>query len=130
MKHQDVKTLLADSDSEANSLLRHSLREMGFRDISVVGDGWRAMIALKKEPFDLLMADRSLPGIDLFEVARRLNAIPRFRKPRIIAMLDAASREDLERGVEAGIQGWLIKPFTGAVLKDQLQKALETRIPT
>ncbi|MFP4379580.1 MAG: response regulator [Candidatus Sumerlaeia bacterium] len=128
MRFEDIKILIADGSTGSLTQLRQFLRDMSFKNIEVVHDGYQCLIALKKAPFDLLIIDRELPKMDALEVAQYISRIPRFRKPKIVALIDASSRETLELGVELGINAYIVKPFTAAVLKEHLQKILDSTI--
>jgi len=115
--------LLVDDDAKLWSLVaeylgRHEL------DLTVVGDGERGLAALKRGTFDLLLLDVMLPGIDGFEVCRRVRANPELAAIPVIML--TARGEDIDRivGLELGADDYLPKPFNPRELLARIRSVL------
>jgi len=115
--------LLVDDDAKLGSLVaeylgRHEL------DLTVVGDGERGLAALKRGTFDLLLLDVMLPGIDGFEVCRRVRANPELAAIPVIML--TARGEDIDRivGLELGADDYLPKPFNPRELLARIRSVL------
>jgi CheY-like chemotaxis protein len=74
------------------------------------------------EPPDVVLLDLALPGMDGYEVARRLRAQSRERRPLLIAVTGYGREEDRRRSVEAGIDLHLLKPVDLAQLQGLLRR--------
>ena len=115
--------LLVDDDAKLGALVaeylgRHEL------DVTVVGDGKRGLAALARGAFDLLLLDVMLPGIDGFEVCRRVRASPELAGIPVIML--TARGEDIDRivGLELGADDYLPKPFNPRELLARIRSVL------
>jgi CheY-like chemotaxis protein len=102
---------------------------VGVKQIGVQGDGLLQgregglEVALKEAP-DLALVDIGLPGIDGFEVARRIRSDRRGDSIHLVALTGYGSREHRQQAEEAGFDGFLIKPGEPATLRAMLDGPL------
>ena len=103
-----IHVLVVDDEKMIRSLLKMSLQRMGY-DVTTAEDGEEALILFQELPFDLVLLDILMPGIDGFTVCselRKLSDVP-------IIMLTALNRpDDIVRGLELGADNYITKPFT------------------
>ena len=84
-----------------------------------------ALACAAKSKFDLVIADLNMPGKSGLELVKALRAMPDFRFAPIL-MLTTEHRDELKAaGKEAGVTGWLVKPFDPTVLLDVVKKVLK-----
>ncbi len=102
--------LLIDDDARLGALVAEYLGKHEI-DVTVVGDGARGLAALRKRPFDVVLLDLMLPGVDGLEVCRRIRAVPELAAVPVIML--TARGEDVDRivGLELGADDYLPKPF-------------------
>src|ERR1700722_18809836 len=103
-----MRLLLVEDDPHLRPMIARGLRGRAYA-VDLVADGDRALDAARSGTYDALVLDVMLPGIDGFEIARALRA-RRSRAP--ILMLTA--RDDVAdrvRGLDAGADDYLVKPF-------------------
>jgi CheY-like chemotaxis protein len=85
--------------------------------VSVAAEGFQGLaMALDLKP-DLVLCDIGIPGIDGFEVARRLRSHPDLARTRLVALTGYALPEDVAKAREAGFDEHLAKPFDPAALR-------------
>jgi two-component system response regulator MprA len=119
------RLLVVDDEPSISSFLRMGLARSGF-DVTVASDGDEALAAVDREPFDLIVLDLMLPGIDGVSVCRRL----RCNAELMILMLTAAdSVPQRVAGLEAGADDYLVKPFDFEELLARLRALLRRRLP-
>ena len=82
---------------------------MGHR-VTVASDGQQALERVQTAAPDHVLLDLGMPGLDGYEVARRIRALPLARQPRIIAVTGWGQDDDRERTLAAGFDGHLVKP--------------------
>ena len=120
----DVKILIVDDEKAVVSVIRRFLErsQTGF-DIEVAMDGFDAghLVAMFKP--DIVFLDLRLPGMDGFEVTRRIKSDPQHAGTRIIAMTGYYEGEVAQRVVELGALLCLQKPFSPDDLRRALAKA-------
>jgi len=106
-----LSTLLAE-DNVVNQRVALSLLErLGHRG-DPVANGHEVLDALERQPYDLVLMDLQMPGMDGFEATRRIRELwPKDQQPYIIAMTAHAMRGDRERCLETGMDAYLSKPI-------------------
>lgn len=115
MSQTPRRLLLVDDNEDAAVLLATLLRMKG-HDVRVVYDGLAALAAAAEHRPEVVLLDIGLPGMDGYEVARRIRQHEGLRRPVLIAMTGYSREEDLHRAKEAGFDHHLAKPVEFAAL--------------
>ena len=110
--------LLVEDNADARDALR-VLLELDGHAVEAVEEGHAALDRVRAVDPDVALVDIGLPGMDGFEVARRLRALDK-RRPVLIALTGYGQPEDRRRATEAGFDGLLVKPVDPSVLSDLL----------
>jgi CheY-like chemotaxis protein len=120
-------TLLVVDDSELNrDVLTRRLERQGHA-VRAVANGREALEALSKEQFDLVLLDIMMPGIDGFEVLRRLKADAVLRDLPVIVISALEEIDSAVRCIEMGAEDYLPKPFDPILLKARIGASLEKK---
>ena len=115
--------LVADDDPDILSLVALRLQRSGY-DVLTAGDGEQALAtALERRP-DLALLDVMMPKLDGYEVTQRLRASTSTRHMPVILLTARVQEADIARGVEAGADDYVKKPFSTLELRDRVQAAL------
>ncbi len=115
-----MRVLVVEDQPEAADCIALLLRRAG-HDAELAADGPSALAAIEANPPDVVLLDIGLPGwMDGWEVARRLQDWPTFKRPLVVALTGHGDDEDRRRSEEAGIDLHLTKPVDAG----QLQKLL------
>ncbi len=124
---KEIKFLIVDDFSTMRRIIKNVLSDIGYSDITEADDGTTAWPLLQHQHFDFLITDWNMPGmpgLDLLKAVRadeRLNALP-------VLMLTAESkREQIAEAAQAGVNGYVIKPFTATTLQEKIEKILAAR---
>jgi two-component system, OmpR family, response regulator CpxR len=120
-----VRILLIDDDSELCSLLAQFLKREGFT-VECENEGTRGLERALEASVDLVVLDVMLPGIDGFEILRRLR-----RESKVPVMMLTARGEDVDRivGLELGADDYLPKPFNPRELAARIRAILRRYEP-
>ncbi len=111
-----VKALLIEDTLTSATLVSHQLRKIGIEPI-VARNGETGIELYQQERPDLILLDIIMPGMDGFEVARRIRQLEQFGEWTPIIFLTARTSDaDLERAISVGGDDYLIKPVSGTVL--------------
>ena len=115
--------LVADDDPDILTLVTLRLERSGY-EVLGAGDGEQALAtALEREP-DLALLDVMMPKLDGYEVTERLREHEATRHIPVILLTARVQEADIARGVEAGADDYVKKPFSTQELRDRVQAAL------
>ena len=118
------RILVADDDAFIRRPLEWILSQEGFT-AETARDGDECMEALRNNPPDLLILDVMMPGLDGFEICRRMKDDPKLRQIPVI-LLSARGREhDRERGMALGAAEYMTKPYSPTDLMQRIRGLLE-----
>jgi response regulator NasT len=113
--------IIADDESLVRVDLREALAELGYLVVGEVGDGQSAVNMARELDPDVVVMDIKMPGMDGIEAARVLTE----EKVAPVVLLTAYSQKDLiDRAKEAGVVGYLVKPFRETDLAPAIELAL------
>jgi two-component system sensor histidine kinase/response regulator len=120
MRLRSLKVLVADDNAAAREVLEDHLRAIG-AEVELVGSGAEAIVAVRcadaGDPFDVLLLDWRMRGIDGVETARRIRADGSLKSMPAIIIVTAFGREEVRGEAElAGVNGFLIKPVNQSTL--------------
>jgi PAS domain S-box-containing protein len=111
-----LRILLADDNEDAAELLREIL-ELDGHQVAVAGNGVEALETAALILPDIAFLDIGMPGLNGYEVARRLRAMPSLAATRLVAVTGWGTQEDRARSEAAGFDGHLTKPVELDALK-------------
>jgi len=116
------RVLIADDNADAAQTLALLLRTLG-QDVTIVHDGLAALERAAWLRPDVILLDIGMPGMNGYDVARRLRAEPWGRRPLVVAMTGWGQEDDRRRSKDAGFDQHMVKPVTLEVLCRLLMQA-------
>jgi DNA-binding response OmpR family regulator len=116
-----VRVLVADDEDDIRDLVCLAVRKAGAAEVTAVTHGTAALDAARRQPLDLAVLDVSMPGATGLEVCSALRADPATAGIRILLLSAGASLDDVARGLSAGADAYLAKPFSVAGLVHQVR---------
>jgi CheY-like chemotaxis protein/HPt (histidine-containing phosphotransfer) domain-containing protein len=119
------KRILLVEDNEMNQQVAGEIMGRAGMAVHIVDDGQKAVAAVSKSPYDLVLMDIQMPVMDSLAATRAIRALPKLRQAPIIAMTAHASQEERERCLIAGMNDFLTKPFVPALLFQVLARHLD-----
>jgi len=114
--------LVVDDFSTMRRIIKSVLHEMGHANVTEADDGNTALPLLKNGNFDFLITDWNMPGMGGLELLKIVRADPRLTKLPVLLLTAEAKREQIVEAAKAGVSGYVIKPFTPAILKEKIEK--------
>jgi CheY-like chemotaxis protein len=117
------RILIADDNSSTRNKIALLLRTRF--DVQLAADGAAALSALRREPFDLLLTDSTLPGIDGLELVRELRANPQIRETPVLVTSARVGEGMRQQALSAGADGYIEKPFTAIELMETIGRLLD-----
>ena len=123
----DMQILVVDGFSTMRRIIKGLLQDLGYANISEADDGLTALPLLKAGQFDLLITDWNMPGMHGVQLLREVRADERLSKLPVLMLTAEAKREQIVAAAQAGVNGYVIKPFTAAILKEKIEKIFAAR---
>jgi len=116
-----LRVLVVDDNLDAAETLA-MLLEMSGHDVKMANDGPEAIEVARRELPQVVLLDIGMPGMNGYDVARKLREQPETRGMVLVAMTGWGQEEDMARSKEAGFDHHLVKPVEPAVLSNLLAK--------
>ncbi len=121
----DIRVLVVDDFSTMRRIVRNLLRELGFERIEEAEDGAAALAALKRGGFDLLITDWNMPRMMGIDLLRAVRADPGLAGLPVLMVTAEAKRDQIIEAAKAGVNGYIVKPFTAQTLREKLERVFE-----
>jgi len=120
-----MKILIVDDFSTMRRIIKNLLRDLGFNNTHEADDGNTAWPLLKSGNFDFLVTDWNMPGMQGIDLLRAVRADPGLCSLPVLLVTAEARRDQIVLAAEAGVNGYIVKPFTAQTLKEKLDKIFE-----
>lgn len=117
-----ARILVADDNSDMRSYVKHLLA--GTYQVVAVADGNAALEEITREPFDLVLTDVMMPGLDGFGLLKAMRADERTASIPFIMLSARAGEEAIVEGAAAGADDYLVKPFSARELLARVENNL------
>lgn len=110
-------------------MVRSVLHELGYHDVVEADDGKAALPILKQGQVDFLVTDMNMPGMPGIELLKAVRADPdpKVSKIPVLLLTAESKREQIVEAARAGVNGYVVKPFTPQVLKEKIEKILAAK---
>ncbi|BCO28896.1 chemotaxis protein CheY [Rhodoferax lithotrophicus] len=120
----DLKFLVVDDFSTMRRIVRNLLKESGFTEADEAEDGVVAMHKLRNGNFDFVVSDINMPNKNGFELLKEMKADEKLKHIPVLMVTAEARKEDIVLAAQSGAAGYIVKPFTKAVLEDKVNLIL------
>ena len=125
MSDPKTRFLVVDDFSTMRRIVKNLLNDLGFTNTAEADDGTTALVELQKAKFDLVITDWNMPGMPGIDLLKAIRADESLAKIPVLMVTAEAKREQIIEAAQAGVNGYIIKPFTAATLEDKLVKIFE-----
>ena len=120
-----MKILIVDDFSTMRRIIKNLLRDLGFNNTSEADDGNTALPMLQASSFDFLITDWNMPGMTGIDLLRAVRADERLVGLPVLMVTAEAKRDQIIEAAQAGVNGYIVKPFTAVTLKEKIDKIFE-----
>lgn len=120
-----MKILIVDDFSTMRRIIKNLLRELGFNNTIEADDGQTALPKLRTGGIEFLITDWNMPGMSGIELLRIVRADNNLKHIPVLMVTAEAKREQIVEAAQAGVNGYVIKPFTAATLEEKINKIFE-----
>lgn len=120
-----MRILVVDDFSTMRRIIKNLLKDLGLTNIVEADDGKTALPILEKGDIDFLVTDWNMPGMTGIELLKAVRSNPKLAHLPVLMVTAEAKREQIILAAQAGVNGYIIKPFTAATLKEKIDKIFE-----
>jgi two-component system chemotaxis response regulator CheY len=119
-----MKCLVVDDSNITRRILVNSLRSIGFTEILEATDGKQAL-ELCSTDVEIILTDWNMPGMAGVDLVRNLRGRPDLQNIPVLLVTARTAKEDVIEAASAGVNGYVIKPFTPEVLRQKIEETLD-----
>lgn len=123
----ELRFLVVDDFSTMRRIVKNFLNDLGYTNVTEADDGNTALPILKTGNVDFLVTDWNMPGMPGLDLLKAVRADPALAKLPVLLVTAEAKREQIVEAAQAGVNGYVVKPFTAATLKEKIEKILASR---
>lgn len=120
-----MKILVVDDFSTMRRIIKNLLKDLGFTNVQEADDGSTALPMLQQGDFDFVVTDWNMPGMQGIDLLRAIRSDDSLKHLPVLMVTAEAKKEQIVAAAQAGVNGYVVKPFTAATLKEKLDKIFE-----
>jgi two-component system chemotaxis response regulator CheY len=120
-----MKILVVDDFSTMRRIVKNLLGDLGFKNIEEADDGNTALPKLQSGNFDFLVTDWNMPGMTGIDLLKAVRADPNLASLPVLMVTAESKREQIIEAAQAGVNGYVVKPFTAGTLEEKISKIFE-----
>ena len=122
---KNMRILIVDDYSTMRRIIKNLMRELGFSNLDEADDGTTALPMLKTGKYDFLITDWNMPGMQGIDLLAEVRKDPEMAEMPVLMVTAQAKKEEIVRAAQAGVNGYVVKPFTAETLKEKIAKIFE-----
>ena len=124
MFDQNMRLLVVDDFSTMRRIIKNILLEIGYHNVEEAEDGNAALQKLRNGKFDFVITDWNMPNMSGLELLTAIRQDPALSATPVLMVTAEAAKENVISAVQAGVNNYIVKPFTAAVLKERIDLIL------
>ncbi len=124
MLDQNMRILVVDDFSTMRRIIRNILKEIGYTNVEEADDGTTALEKLKAGNIDFVVTDWNMPNMPGIELLKAIRQSPELKSTPVLMVTAEAAKENVITAVQAGVNNYIVKPFTAAALKERVDLIL------
>jgi two-component system chemotaxis response regulator CheY len=120
-----MKILVVDDFSTMRRIIKNLLRDLGFTNTQEADDGSTALPMLQNGNFDFVITDWNMPGMQGIDLLKAIRADDKLKHLPVLMVTAESKREQIIEAAQAGVNGYVVKPFTAVTLEEKINKIFE-----
>ena len=116
-----MKVLVVDDFATMRKIVRNILKQIGFEEITEAEDGNAALRVLKNEKVGLVVTDWNMPNMTGLDLLREIRQNPQTSNLPVLMVTAEGLKENVMEAVKAGVNNYVVKPFTAEVLQEKIE---------
>lgn len=125
MFESNTKILVVDDFSTMRRIVKNILKQLGFENIEEAEDGAQAFDKVKGGGFGFVITDWNMPNVDGLTFLKNVRSDPEVKGLPVLMVTAEAEKDKVVAAIQAGVDNYIVKPFTAEVLKEKMDKIIE-----
>jgi len=125
MPDQKMKILVVDDFSTMRRIVKNVLKQLGFENIEEAEDGVQALAKLKAGGYGFMVSDWNMPNMDGLQLLKEVRKDPQLSNLPVLMVTAEAEKTMVITAIQAGVNNYVVKPFTAEVFKEKMDKVFE-----
>jgi two-component system, chemotaxis family, chemotaxis protein CheY len=121
-----MRILVVDDSSTMRRIIINTLNKLGYKDCQEAGNGREGVARLEAGPVDMIITDWNMPEMSGVEFIRAVRANDATKKLPVLMVTTNASEDDIVEALRAGVNNYVVKPFTPDTIKEKIEAALKS----
>ncbi len=122
---KEMRILVVDDFATMRRIIKNLLGELGFSNLDEADDGKTALPIMQTGEVDFLVTDWNMPGMTGLDLVKAVRADPKLRHTPILMVTAEAKKAQIVEAAQAGINGYVVKPFTAGTLNEKINRIFE-----
>ena len=122
---KNIKILVVDDFATMRKVVKNLLKQAGYENIVEAEDGVTALRTLKSQKIDFVISDWNMPNMTGIELLKAIRADSDLAKMPFLMVTAEALQDNVIAAVKAGVNNYIVKPFTAEVLNEKITKSME-----
>lgn len=120
-----MRIITVDDSSTMRRIIKNTLKKIGYGDdILEAENGKKALDVLSTNDVDIIITDWNMPVMDGLTFVKKIRSDSKYKDIPIIMVTTEAAKEDIITALQAGVNNYIVKPFTPDVVKDKVETVL------
>lgn len=124
---QNLKILAVDDSPTMRRIIINTLKRAGFNDIAEATDGKDALAKMQVEEFNFVITDWNMPEMDGLTFVTNLRSNKEYESLPVLMVTTRSVKDDIVEAMKAGVNSYIVKPFTPETLKEKIMQVLEAK---
>ncbi len=120
-----MKILVVDDFSTMRRIVKNVLKQLGFENVEEAEDGGQAYSKLQNGAFEFVVSDWNMPNVDGLEMLKKIRADAQLKDMPVLMVTAEAEKEKVIEAIKAGVNNYVVKPFTAEILKEKMDKIFD-----
>ena len=120
-----MKVLVVDDSSTMRRIIINTLNKLGYTECREAGNGKEGLDALSANPVDIVITDWNMPEMSGVEFVRAVRSNDATKAMPVLMVTTNAAEGDIVEALKAGVNNYVVKPFTPATIKEKIEAVLK-----
>jgi len=121
---KNIRILVVDDYLLTREMVRTILKSLGFQNTITADNGQMALQILERELIEFVICDWNMPSMSGIELLRALRNLDQYKSTPFLMLTAEAYRENVLEALQAGVSGYVAKPFTSEILENKIHEIL------